>query len=357
VSRLLLCVTLAGILVWTIVRFRTSLIYRNGPSRLYSLAVLVITLITSIPIFIYKILTERAGNDETDTIKRVLSVLNTTDLARSAYAGIAILYVLAWLPIRKYHIYIRQSKCCLSAWTIHELTLILDQRLWTCLLATTLLLLLLSRMHNAFLYMLAFAQLYLLERQVRLLKSLLTPTSTWAMVPTRYATVIPLTCLAVPIICLQQSAFFSFGNANSISSIDLSNAYTGLTSYIPVLVGLLTFIANWAGPIWWHVAAIYVLCSVCETTQPPMRGSRQEVQSMKDSTAYEQWTGSIHLYLWGNALFYGASLISLTLAMITHRHHLFIWEVFSPKYLYQMAWMVFHLLSVSWTVIWHIWST
>src|SRR5271154_1208339 len=50
-------------------------------------------------------------------------------------------------------------------------------------------------------------------------------------------------------------------NSNSLSSIDLSNAYNGISSYSIPLVGTLTFISNWAEPIWWSLAAVWVFAT------------------------------------------------------------------------------------------------
>ncbi|KAG0363885.1 major facilitator super transporter protein [Gamsiella multidivaricata] len=55
------------------------------------------------------------------------------------------------------------------------------------------------------------------------------------------------------------SSFFLFGNSNSIASIDISNAYVGIQAYDIGLTGVLTFVSNWAGPIWWCLAAAVVM--------------------------------------------------------------------------------------------------
>ncbi|CAO3563846.1 unnamed protein product [Mortierella alpina] len=55
------------------------------------------------------------------------------------------------------------------------------------------------------------------------------------------------------------SSFFLFGNSNSIASIDISNAYVGIRAYDIVLTGVLTFVSNWAGPIWWALAAVAIM--------------------------------------------------------------------------------------------------
>jgi ethanolamine phosphate transferase 2 subunit G len=115
-----------------------------------------------------------------------------------------------------------------------------------------------------------------------------------------------MTCL-----WMQHVSFFALGNSNSLSSVDLTNAYNGLSSYSIPLVGLLTFISNWAGPIWWIFAA---------------------VQSISSRGVYVRWIGL-------TSLFHGVVMCFLVAACIILRTHLFIWTVFSPKFLFQAAWM------------------
>ena len=55
------------------------------------------------------------------------------------------------------------------------------------------------------------------------------------------------------------SSFFLLGNSNSIASIDISNAYVGIQAYDIVLTGVLAFVSNWAGPIWWCLAGVVVM--------------------------------------------------------------------------------------------------
>src|SRR4051794_6078211 len=50
---------------------------------------------------------------------------------------------------------------------------------------------------------------------------------------------------------LQYMSFFAFGGSNAISSVDLSSAYNGVSGYNVIAVGILTFVSNWTGPIFW----------------------------------------------------------------------------------------------------------
>src|SRR4051812_774284 len=58
---------------------------------------------------------------------------------------------------------------------------------------------------------------------------------------------------------LQYASFFAFGGSNAISSIDLSSAYNGVSGYNVVAVGILTFVSNWTGPIFWTSATNLML--------------------------------------------------------------------------------------------------
>ena len=122
--------------------------------------------------------------------------------------------------------------------------------------------------------------------------------------------------LTLTILQLQFSSFFAFGGSNAISSVDLSNAYNGVAGYNVMAVGVLTFVGNWAGPLWWTSAIAILL-------------SKRRTQG--------RWVSWLrHLSLLTS--FASASVLFVMLACTALRTHLFIWTVFSPKYLYVMAW-------------------
>lgn len=120
----------------------------------------------------------------------------------------------------------------------------------------------------------------------------------------------------VTMILLQYSSFYALGGTNAISSVDLSNAYNGVSGYNVLAVGILTFVSNWAGPIWWASATACVI--------------RSNMPSVASSP---------HLDYFGTlTLFSSAGVLATMGACTVLREHLFIWTVFSPKYLYTMAW-------------------
>lgn len=123
--------------------------------------------------------------------------------------------------------------------------------------------------------------------------------------------------ITITSILLQYSSFFAFGGSNSISSVDLSNAYNGVSGYNVMVVGIMTFISNWAAPIWW-VSATYSLLS---TSEKVSRNDRSK-----------------HVGLL--TVFTATSLLAVMAACTALRTHLFIWTVFSPKYLYSAVWVL-----------------
>ena len=155
------------------------------------------------------------------------------------------------------------------------------------------------------------------------------------------------------------------GGSNSISSIDLSNAYNGVADYNIAAVGVLLFSSNWAGPIWCCSAAVlFMLNRPVESARKPkaqqenerewvlvertkLRENAMASASLGNNMAQSSETGTEgwSLYVSAMTAFMSTSLIAVMAACTALRTHLFIWTVFSPKYLYAMAWsLVWHLL-------------
>lgn len=123
--------------------------------------------------------------------------------------------------------------------------------------------------------------------------------------------------ISTSFILLQHMSFFAFGGSNAISSIDLSSAYNGVSGFNVVAVGVLTFVSNWAGPIYWASATNLLL-----------------IKYRQSHPAEGVFTRHITLL----TLFASFGILSTMVACTVLRTHLFIWTVFSPKYLYCMAW-------------------
>ena len=132
------------------------------------------------------------------------------------------------------------------------------------------------------------------------------------------------------IVMLQHFAFFSLGGSNAISTVDLSNAYNGITSYNALGVGFLAFVSNWSGPIWWASEGMLLL-----TIQ--RRRSSLEAVSSNPKEEVEDWD-AWYFYAGSLTVFSSLTAAASMVACILLRHHLFVWTVFSPKYLYVIAW-------------------
>lgn len=103
------------------------------------------------------------------------------------------------------------------------------------------------------------------------------------------------------------AAFFYTGNSNSLSTLSLSTGYVGLSDYSPPIVGLQLLLYTFAGPI-------VFLCGRSRTSQ--------------------SW---LHLHF-----SYRISALSTSLiCLLIFQNHLFVWSVYSPKVIYDMAHLIF----------------
>ncbi|KAK7190124.1 gpi ethanolamine phosphate transferase 2 [Paraphaeosphaeria sporulosa] len=156
---------------------------------------------------------------------------------------------------------------------------------------------------------------------------------------------------------LTQTSFFALGNSNAISSIDLSNAYNGVSGYNVLAVGALLFLSNWAGPLYFTAASSLLLSAlgrprrniamdevdsrdwVQKEREHLERMAKSEEEGRKRRENGEAWGRHVALV----TLWVGVATASVMVACTVLRTHLFIWTVFSPKYLYAMAWgIAFH---------------
>ncbi|KAL9625007.1 MAG: hypothetical protein Q9160_000736 [Pyrenula sp. 1 TL-2023] len=138
----------------------------------------------------------------------------------------------------------------------------------------------------------------------------------------------PTLTLPLTTLLLRQSSFFSLGASNAISSIDLSNAYNGVTAYNISVVGFLTLLSNWAGPVFWVSAAAELRAAASSPNGAKVKAVRAALSTT-------------HFLL--ATLFAATSATAVMAACYALREHLFVWTVFSPKYLFAGAWVVgFH---------------
>jgi ethanolaminephosphotransferase len=150
----------------------------------------------------------------------------------------------------------------------------------------------------------------------------------------------PVLSISVTSLLLQHVFFFASGGSNAISSIDLSSAYNGVSGYNVLFVAVLTFVSNWAGPIWW-VSGTGVLLEECRQATSGTKGKEDKQETdVSEVRPGLQYTSLM-------TLFTSIALVGVMVACTALRTHLFIWTVFSPKYLYSMAWCLGQHLLVN----------
>ncbi|BGP23847.1 major facilitator super transporter protein [Rhodotorula toruloides] len=114
--------------------------------------------------------------------------------------------------------------------------------------------------------------------------------------------------LAVLVAAFQAAGFFGLGGSNSLASVNLSQAYNGLSSYSFPLVTLLTYLSNFSLPI--------LHCLSLHTIPHPLRPL-----TLRYLTA-----------------FHTLALAVLAASATWFRYHLFSLTVFAPAVLYRVVW-------------------
>ncbi|GAA5950803.1 hypothetical protein JCM21900_002023 [Sporobolomyces salmonicolor] len=123
--------------------------------------------------------------------------------------------------------------------------------------------------------------------------------------------------LACLVFAFQSASFFGLGGSNSLATVDLSQAYNGVSSYSLSVVSLLTYFSNFSGAIFFAVSARMLSTS---PSSPPS-------------------TASAHTLL--ATTFFGLALSTLAASAVHFRYHLFAFTVFSPAVLYKIVWWAF----------------
>ncbi|KAI4726791.1 alkaline phosphatase-like protein [Aureobasidium sp. EXF-10728] len=318
-----------------------------------------------LPSFVFKLNFTQADAPElvgglAETIREWTSELDLVTQARTAFVGMAIAtLVVLIMVILGYGRDDEAVKKGASGFAASRLPSRLHDLLTLFLITQT-------RAQNILLFMFFDLQsqilFYLLSR----------PTKPIAANSYTYTRPLPILPTTVTILLMAHTSFFALGNSNAISSIDLSNAYNGVSGYNIVAVGVLLFASNWAGPIYWSTCAA-VLFTLPSAEQEEAALDRLEQAAERHRTlGNKKWileerdllhrqavdasntSSPIHeskdQHIWHEhislmTIFISASLLAVMAACTLLRTHLFIWTVFSPKYLYAMAWAVgWHLV-------------
>ncbi|KAK3296215.1 alkaline-phosphatase-like protein [Chaetomium fimeti] len=185
--------------------------------------------------------------------------------------------------------------------------------------------------------------LYLLHNLQHLLLSSATSLGT-SLTPTEITT---------SVLLLQHAAFFAAGGANSVASVDLSSAYNGVAAYSVEAVAVLTFVGNWAGAVWWAVAGCVMLVGWRERNGGTNGGGTNGGGTNGGGNGgnggggREKGKGLWKAHVAVLTVFVAGSVVAVMAACSALRTHLFVWTVFSPKYLYCIAWSLGQHLVVN----------
>ncbi|GBG28914.1 GPI ethanolamine phosphate transferase 2 [Hondaea fermentalgiana] len=123
---------------------------------------------------------------------------------------------------------------------------------------------------------------------------------------------------------LGQCVFFALGNSHVISTVDISGAYTGLSDYNQTLVGSLTFVITFSGPILGVANAVRVL-SLDHASGPTRR-------ALIVATFVFQTCAALRIAV-------------ATGVLVAMRSHLFVWSVFAPKWMLETMLFFFQILA------------
>ncbi|KAF8404704.1 hypothetical protein HHK36_009592 [Tetracentron sinense] len=126
---------------------------------------------------------------------------------------------------------------------------------------------------------------------------------------------------------LGMAGHFGLGNSNTIATIDVAASFIGISSHSTVLAGILMFINTYASPM------LFLLSMVMYISMKDM--SYMLVSQNTDlGHLLQMMIGFPCLIPLGlNSIV----LTAFTVILLLMRNHLFVWSVFSPKYLYVCA--------------------
>ncbi|XP_010555410.1 PREDICTED: GPI ethanolamine phosphate transferase 2 isoform X2 [Tarenaya hassleriana] len=127
---------------------------------------------------------------------------------------------------------------------------------------------------------------------------------------------------------LGMAGHFALGNSNTLATIDVAGAFIGISSHSTVLSGILMFIITYASPM------LFLLGLVMYVGAKARRNHSRGTQNEDLGQLLKQTLGFPCLVpLCINSLL----LTAYTVVLLLMRNHLFVWSVFSPKYLYVCA--------------------
>jgi len=120
-----------------------------------------------------------------------------------------------------------------------------------------------------------------------------------------------------------QCIFFALGNSHVVSTVDISGAYTGLSDYNQYLVGILTFVITFTGPIL------------------GLANATRNITIQYERTPTTDQASALNLFL----VCAGWRITLASAVLVAMRTHLFIWSVFAPKWMLETMLFFFQIAA------------
>ncbi|KAL8532413.1 hypothetical protein ACS0TY_008856 [Phlomoides rotata] len=130
---------------------------------------------------------------------------------------------------------------------------------------------------------------------------------------------------------------FGLGNTNTLATIDVAGAFNGISSHSTVLSGILMFIITYASPM------LALLSMLMDVSMMDIRAAANS----KDSDFGHVLKMTLGYPCLVPLALNSVLLVAYTIVLLLMRNHLFVWSVFSPKYLYVCATTVLVYIGVS----------
>lgn len=136
---------------------------------------------------------------------------------------------------------------------------------------------------------------------------------------------------------LGMAGHFGLGNTNTLATIDVAGAFTGVSSHSTFISGILMFIITYAAP----------MLSILSTMMYISVKDMDTDINIKNMDVGDMLKKNLGLPCLVPLCFNSMLLTTYTIVLLLMRNHLFIWSVFSPKYLYACATTVCVYVGVS----------
>ncbi|MBA0735112.1 hypothetical protein Gogos_018987, partial [Gossypium gossypioides] len=126
---------------------------------------------------------------------------------------------------------------------------------------------------------------------------------------------------------LGMTGHFALGNTNTLATIDVAGAFIGISTHSTLLSGILMFIITYASPMFILLSLVMYISmkNMAHLVIPEKAGPGDHLMMMLGFSCL------VPLVI--NSIL----LTAYTVVLLLMQNHLFVWSVFSPKYLYVCA--------------------